>query len=195
MGQYYKPILLEVTNGEYTPIQWVYSHRVKSTYKRDDGSKFRVGSGLKLTEHSWLNNSFVNSVENLLVEGGPWYKKPIVWAGDYGKKELAGESLYSMATNDKELITNKRRILKRVRYIVNHTQKTFVDKQKVPGIDGWYLHPLPLLTCEGNGQGGGDYFGEDPNNLVGSWARDVISIEEKIPEGYTEIFFNLTEEV
>ena len=45
--------------------------------------------------------------------------------------------------------------------------------------DGWIIHPLPLLTCEGNGRGGGDFRGNNP--WIGKWARDVISIEKKLP--------------
>ena len=81
------------------------------------------------------------------------------------------------------------------RYIVNHSQKVFVNKSKVPTRDGFALHPLPLLTCEGNGRGGGDYRGsrrlQEP--LVGSWARNSISVEEEAPQGYTEILFDLVE--
>ena len=46
-------------------------------------------------------------------------------------------------------------------------------------------HPLPLLVAEGNCRGGGDYNGIN-ENIVGSWARDVISVENNIQEGYTE---------
>jgi hypothetical protein len=42
-----------------------------------------------------------------------------------------------------------------------------------------------LLTCEGNGRGGGDFRGE--NKFVGTWARDIISVESKKPQGFTEI--------
>jgi len=50
-----------------------------------------------------------------------------------------------------------------------------VDKSKVHN-----FHPLPLLTVEGNGRGGGDLYDAPP--FVGSWARDVISVEEALPE-------------
>jgi hypothetical protein len=82
----------------------------------------------------------------------------------------------------------------RERYVVNHTKKEFIDKNRVlKDTDGYKIHPLPLMTCEGNGQGGGDFFGEDPKGLVGSWARDLISIEGQKPEGFTEIIFDLVE--
>jgi hypothetical protein len=59
--------------------------------------------------------------------------------------------------------------------------------------DGWRIHPLPLLTCEGNGRGGGDYRGE--SDLVGRWSRDLISVEPVLAEleGYKEITFDLIE--
>ena len=37
------------------------------------------------------------------------------------------------------------------------------------------FHPLPLLTANGNGRGGGDYLGSDMD-LVGSWAGDRIAV-------------------
>jgi hypothetical protein len=80
-------------------------------------------------------------------------------------------------------------------YIVNHTKKQFVDKRKnIDTRDGALgLHPLPLLTCEGNGRGGGDYNGESP--LIGLWARDVISIEKNKPLDCVEIVFDLKEQL
>ena len=63
------------------------------------------------------------------------------------------------------------------RYIVNHTKKEYVDKDIVPeDKEGWKVHPLPLLTCEGNGRGGGDY--RLWNEFIGYWSRDKISIEK-----------------
>ena len=47
------------------------------------------------------------------------------------------------------------------------------------------IHPLPLLTVEGNGRGGGD-LGQPPS-WVGSWSRDVISVEEGVPEGFEQL--------
>ena len=37
-------------------------------------------------------------------------------------------------------------------------KKEFVNKDTMPNNDDWLVHPLPLLTCEGNGRGGGDYW-------------------------------------
>ena len=77
-----------------------------------------------------------------------------------------------------------------------------MDKNKVPEIKDWEgakIHPLPLLTCEGNGRGGGDFRG-DEKGIVGSWARDVISVEKTNPlvttdtMDYKEIIFDLDED-
>ena len=87
--------------------------------------------------------------------------------------------------------------LKETRYLVNHTKKEYVDKNKTPNNDGWRVHPLPLLTCDFcNGRGGGDFNGTDPNNLVSRWTRnliEVVSTKKKIPKGYTEIKPNFEE--
>jgi len=88
------------------------------------------------------------------------------------------------------------------KYLVNHDKKQFVNKTKVPKDgDGWKIHPLPLLTCEGNGRGGGDFFVSTEKKqgnveLIGVWARDKISVVSKkaeIPKGFTELVFDLTE--
>jgi hypothetical protein len=68
------------------------------------------------------------------------------------------------------------------RYLVNHTTRQFVDKAKATRTR---IHPLPILTCEGNGRGCGDYNGGSP--LVGAWARHVISAEEVVDPEFEEI--------
>jgi hypothetical protein len=82
---------------------------------------------------------------------------------------------------------------KEFQFIVNHTKKEFVDKAKVPSIDGWQIHPLSLLTAQGNGRGGGD-FRNDKNKFVGRWATDIISVEKEVPKGYKEIKPNFVED-
>lgn len=85
------------------------------------------------------------------------------------------------------------------KYLINYDKGEFVDKSKVPGRDGWHIHPLPLLTCEGNGRGGGDYHRGDTvlgKFLVGRWSRDKIGVTSRksdIPKGFEEIIFNLIE--
>lgn len=79
--------------------------------------------------------------------------------------------------------------------IVNSDRKEFVRLAGLPEEDpedlGWHIHPLPLLTCSGNGRGGGDFRG---NNLhVGIWAGHHISSAFFEPEGYRELKPGFTE--
>ena len=188
MGQYYKPIFLK---EDKTPKMVV--------------SSYDFGNGAKLMEHSWMKNDFVRFVEQQLVND----PQRIVWAGDYADEEPNGENLFTLSetvaklTHDVELTgTNKRDANYdkyiaplRYKYLVNFDKKTFVDKSKTPvDSDGWQIHPLPLLTCEGNNRGGGDYRGE--NELIGSWSRDKIGAYSKksdIPKGFVELVFNVKE--
>jgi hypothetical protein len=135
-------------------------------------------NGAKLVEHSYVNNSFMNAVEFMLSPQGIFYKSRLVWAGDYADVEESGDNLYTMANQmeDKVVVLNKKT---ECRFILNHTKKLFISKDTLCDI-----HPLAILTAEGNGRGGGDYHGSD-ENLCGSWARDVISMD--ISDcGYTE---------
>lgn len=160
MGQYYNPILLD--RKEY-----LYSHD--------------YNNGLKLMEHSYIGNNFVNTVMNLI-------EKPehLVWAGDYANnEELSSEyyqdkernTLYSLC--DEEFTVIKPIFdFKDYKYIINHDKKEFVTLP-IQNIDDeeYIIHPLPLLTCEGNGRGGGDFYNKDNkyDDYIGRWARNLIS--------------------
>lgn len=169
MGQYYKPILLDESGK---PEAWAYSHD--------------YNNGLKLMEHSYIGNNFVQRVEAELVE------KPrrLVWAGDYAKHEPdMDDNLYGMLDDSNKLHPGG--ITIECRYLINHDKKQYVNLDKVEDDgDPQYplrIHPLPLLTCEGNGQGGGDFRGDSP--LVGSWARDHIQLTNTLDGlvGFTEL--------
>ena len=72
------------------------------------------------------------------------------------------------------------------KYLVNYTKKQYCV---VPVFDSkkHQVHPLPLLTCSGNGRGGGDYGLDDER--VGSWAFDRIGLtnDEDEVAGFKEI--------
>ena len=173
MAQYYKAILLNKEKKKV--IGWV--------------SPYQYDSGAKLMEHSWMENDFVKSFENMIYKN----PMPVVWAGDYAdKEEGTNVNLYQMSEDKTKLHPTTILENHKSRYIINHDTKEYVDKTTVPtDKDGWQLHPLPLLTCEGNGRGGGDYRGE--SELVGSWARCLISVSEELPEEYTELEFDIVE--
>lgn len=183
MGQYYMPISIEKK-------EFVLSHD--------------YGNGLKLMEHSWIGNAFVGVVENLIKKGGQWYNNHILWAGDYADDEKEQErNYYGIVSETGTKLMPVQNKDTNLRYLVNFDKKEFVDLKKVPVSDVWTdengneynfnIHPLPLLTCEGNGRGGGDYRGESP--LIGKWARDRVTIRKTKPKNkkYKELIFDLTE--
>lgn len=183
MGQYYVAIILgnKPDGGEKEVIRYhLYPHG--------------YGSGSKLCEHSFLQNKFVKKIEQLICPSGIFYKSRIVWAGDYAdKEENLDKSLYEMV-EDKEY--NQMLCIKDddkynyYRFLVNHTKKQYVDKTKSIS----QIHPLPLLVCEGNKRGGGDYRGND-SELCGTWSRDIISVEIDHPSGeYSELTCHFKDE-
>lgn len=192
MGQYYKTV--NVDNG-----QWTNSHN--------------FGGGVKLMEHSYVNNEYVNFVKTLLMPNGPWYKNRIVWAGDYGDltwEQFSKDSVTKFANalgntgaklydcgNEPELAPPRDSDPHvNEMFLVNHDKKEYISYHRyikkwnvANNSDDWVIDPLPILTADGNGRGGGDYDGTNMNR-VGTWAGDRISLEEKEPTG--EEFVELT---
>jgi len=160
MGQYYRAVIL--AENEVFIRAWLDAHQNNH-------------NGSKLVEHSYVGNAFMLAVEHCLSREGPFYKSRLVWAGEYADNEPEGRNLNSMA-GDKEPLYREGVVVSHP-YIVNHTKKEYVVKPRRGA-----FHPLSLLTAEGNGRGGGDYYG---SGTVGAWARHIISMEDDIPEGYT----------
>jgi len=187
MGQYYKAIILGPAGKKEFIRLWL--------------SPFTFGNGSKLTEHCWVDSLFVQAVENLLSPDGMFYKSRLVWAGDYADNELdMNENLYHLALEEDDVSSSDpalgrwgafqpQRVSARSTsifpYIVNHDKKLYIKKEGG-------MHPLPLLTVEGNGRGGGDYRGSN-ETLCGTWARDTISIEKTPPADYQEIHITFEE--
>jgi hypothetical protein len=184
MGQYYIAIILADEPKKEPNKEYFEEETIKAVM---------CPCGCKLMEHSYIGNSSVSRFEFSISPQGSFHKSRVVWAGDYADNELNMDiNLYHMSCNKNFMIcSNNIDDTTKFRYIVNHTNMQFVDKNKIQGAQP--IHPLPLLTCEGNGRGGGDFFADD-RGLVGAWARDVISVEEEIPDGYVEIIFDLVEE-
>ena len=199
MGQYYHPVFHRNKKGSF-----MYSHD--------------YGDGLKLMEHSWMKNGFVKTFEEqisdnpaLVVWAGdyadnekktsPFFNKAL---NDKRVKDGAeGHSLYDLCYDPKYKEPGDEKLYKKIsftkiqpvesetdfQYIVNNTTKQFVDKRKAKkDKDGWQVHPLPLLTVEGNNRGGGDYRLENKN--IGIWARNEIYVSNTKPQGYTELIPN-----
>jgi len=165
-------------------------------------------NGAKLMEHSYIGNDFVGAVEFLLADDGEvknkWSGKRVIWAGDYADKESdTGLTMYnSVSGGGLQMIIEM--VPDEYKYILNLDKKLYVNKNraeeinsaqklnKLVSFDDYVIHPLPLLVCEGNGRGGGDYLGFN-KELVGTWARDRISLMKTIPDGFTELIANFCE--
>lgn len=198
MGQYYKVILLAentVPNSEPDTSPETSPEVIRLAI-----SPYAYNQGAKLMEHSYMGNDLVNLVEYLVSKGGPFYKSRIVWAGDCADSEKTGEdsgrNLYHIAGDNANwllfsLPTDFDNT--KLRYIVNHSTKEYVDKSKRNADrSGLIIHPLPLLVSEGNGCGGGDYRGRN-DDMCGQWARDYISMETDVPHGFTEMVTDFAE--
>lgn len=189
MGQYYHAVCIDT--GE-----WIYSHD--------------HNTGSKLMEHSYLDNDFVGAAMSELAPGGRWHMKRFIWAGDYGEKKFSDftneiidkfiselypdENIYGACLDENKIIDAIPIKDPATKFLVNHTTEEYVDLIKiVPDAGGYRINPLPLLTADGNGQGGGDYTGTDMA-LVGSWCGDVISVEDEAPAAYEELVPVFTEE-
>lgn len=188
MGQYYKIIILADNSDVDSEPEVIRLAISPNNYQ----------CGIKLMEHAYIGNHCVNLVEYLISRQGPYYKSRILWAGDYAECELnyneadGGRNLYHMAdhaNDDWLLFTCPAGFDNNVyKYAVNHSKKEYIDKSKCqPNNAGLTVHPLPLLVAEGNGRGSGDYYGHN-QDMCGSWARDIISMEREKPVGgYMEL--------
>ncbi len=187
MGQYYKVIILSDQKKNNKEVILLVIN------PRD------YDAGSKIMEHSYHNTTLMNTVEYLLSVNRPFYKSRIVWAGDYAEPEEGyinneddedndegNNNLYYLADNYNgyNAFVNSNNINNK--YILNHTKKQYVDKYKTTE----NIHPLPLLVSDISG--GINYSGYN-QELCGTWSRDVISVEEKYPEDYTELECNFSE--
>lgn len=201
MGQYYKAL---VKNGDavktFNPQESIYMTRNdlsampggRVTWgSYDDPNSFNsCFSGMKLLEHSYIGNNYVNGVLEK-IEDNP---SSVAWVGDYADEDTDFTETYTADDYKTAWKYAKDSPFKRIPevhtdgYIVNHSKEQFLDLDKYIAMNkenDWCLHPLTLLTAIGNGRGGGDYRGYN-SNLVGMWATDIIEYTREKPYGYTE---------
>ena len=176
MGQYYQPIIIFPDGSSVTFDNHQY------------------GCGIKLMEHSWIGNEFVNAVYSKILSN----PRRVAWIGDYSnddyetckesytrhlsfeefmkyyddvwgeqeKKEKILPSCYN--SSDLNIVNHETKN----RFLVNHDQKEYLDlgcyiercTVKEGNWAGYCVNPLPLLTACGNGRGGGD-FHNSPNTV------------------------------
>ena len=219
MGQYYKAVFLTENNK---PIASV------SSYDFGNGAKLMEHSWEKNPFVRFVERQLMVSPQRVVWAGDyADHENPKTitareikllaneeseyWSAE--KLKADGVNLYSLAdtigriTHTESVKSKYEHDYKEVapltaKYLVNLDKKQFVNKTKTPKDgDGWKIHPLPLLTCEGNGRGGGDFRINTEKNqgnveLIGTWARDrisVVSTKAEIPKDFTELVFDLVE--
>lgn len=183
MGQYYN-VYVERENGRVD----VFDKTVDNQFTPN-----------KLMEWSWWQNKFATTLAKML------YKNParVACVGDYSDDTdwYRIEEIYPLVwgENANARGVEQDSLLLDGKYLVNHDQKTYVDcdayykrSNRSSLGDGWVAHPIPLLTAVGNGLGGGDYNGVNEAD-IGAWYLELISVEDEIPEGYTEEDFTFYE--
>lgn len=180
MGQYYTPI---TQKGD--------DEKTRQTYSLSYNGEFY---GHKLTEHSWWYNPVMNAFVSLFQHN----PLRLAWVGDYSRdvKLCKENNLYEfIVRNRKNELALKGELSMKGLFLVNHSKKVYLDCNDYYTRcqhDGWCLHPLSLLTAVGNGNGGGDYYGENADD-VGAWAWDIISVENEPPAGFNEVKYSFVE--
>lgn len=155
----------------------------------------------KLTEHSRWLNEFVNAVCSDIYTDSEYCR--VAWVGDYADfctESLNGlnvkqiNRLYRQAWNRKGSAVQSTDFTLCGKYLINKTKHEYIDCSAYYANsvmrDGKCMHPLPILTCIGNGLGSGDYNSptkDSTTGLIGSWAWDEICITDKPVKGYAEI--------
>ena len=206
MGQYYKPVF---TNYDGKIIAFAHAHHVDNGLKLMEHSYVgnhlcnsvvnflkKYPDGLHLT---WAGD-YADAIEKVKLDKDSEHAKE-VWrqAVADGQTELGYEAFYALddeelfvddpqaknlyeiaSENEDKEIAYETEDPTDARYIINETKKEFVDMWDIISLDTWQIHPLPLLTADGNGRGGGDYYGTDLA-YVGQWAGDVIRIADNLP--------------
>lgn len=164
---------------------------------------FEVIGGMKLTEHSYINNPLAVFLRKKLATD--WKGDVIYHIGDYASPEDGTQTACKM-WDEADIILNNAKGIKcrnysdekeivKYPYVFNNDKKQYIDIRNATVCDHWaekeniwlfYYDPLLLLTACGNGQGGGDYYGTN-QEYIGSWAGDSLGASNEIPEGYEEV--------
>ena len=171
MGQYFKAVLLGPKEGTKENIIGALA---PMDYQNLN----------KLMEHSYEHNHFVNAVMNTI---GKKFKNGVrlVWAGDYAKNEQYRKKnlymiVYDMEEKGEDIFIKKASMKNPdYRFLLNESKGEVVDLWDLPSFNGWTVHPLPLLTVEGNEEGGGGTYRGLNQKMVGTWARDIIRVQKQ----------------
>lgn len=199
MGQYYNPSILK-KNWKTAKNPVAASLRC---YDYDNGAKLMehsyIGNDLVRSIEYLLANQFKG---HAFVWCGDYADEVETKTGTHDIFCDAGHFIYEdydSSTNDRKtkrylalmksipampeweegVVWNPYKTIPYYKYLVNYSKKQYCTIS-VENPDKCQVHPLPLLTCSGNGRGGGDYRLEDER--VGSWAFDKIGLTNNSSE-------------
>lgn len=152
MGQYYKPVLIGPRDG----VKWLYSHEYSH-------------NGMKLMEHSYMGNSFVNAVLSQILH----HPMRVAWMGDYADEPWSGLEpyqekmdkyaflkLYEMIWPCEGAADKKKKIHPEPLsmftgvsdftgwYLVNHTQRVYINLKTYAERNKWREHYKDWRTGE-----------------------------------------------
>ncbi len=175
----------------------IQSFRALLIDSRGRKTAYNFPCSAQLLDHATWGNDGVNYIASELVGRSC----RIAWIGDMArcKPALIDRDLFRFAANHSipayDINRTKSFNLWGL-YFVNHTKQFYLDCTDYfcdmggeNGFeDGWVLHPLPMLTAVGNGRGEDDYVGIN-QDLVGSWALDLISFSLFAPTEYTKVSY------
>jgi hypothetical protein len=181
MGQYYKPTIQAIK----------YDENRKEVRKHFAIYTHDLNYGLKLCENSDKNSEVVRLVTNLMYELNKQdWATQLVWLGDYAnpsfgvEPNLYGSLQYSNVKFRKEngvivsaIIEGFDGVIDMTQdhhYLVNHDRNEYINTSENVGA----YSQLALLTADGNGKGGGDYWGKNWRD-VGLWRYHEISVMDK----------------
>jgi hypothetical protein len=145
-----------------------------------------INSGLKLMEHSYIGNYYVNAVLNLLDE-----PKRLSWVCDYT------DDSDDWSWDESEEIDFVDPDIDETKFILNMDKKEYIDIEKLKslyqdkGVTSHMIHPVPILcNIEVESMGGGDFDGPDDGRR-GMWSKDRIYITMHKPNiEFTDITDN-----
>lgn len=169
MTQYFVPCIVNLDRGCTSIVAWM------------EPSDYLNGNLIE--EHGLIGSNFVEAFEGLLIPNGYYHMANVIWSSEKAITDDECETnLYNMCHNGSLKVNpDTPDDLHLYPYLVNHSKRMYVDKR-----DSVDLHPLPLLTAESKGVGFEDIIGVGVD-LVGTWSKDLISVEKLPPTGYDKL--------
>ena len=190
MGQYYRCVFVQRVQDAGLPSRVI----VVAWF-----CPYAAGGGGKLLEHALSLSSLPVNVSGMLCPGGLFSDGArVVWAGDYADSEHGSdENLYAMCDGSTSADTVAGIRVADFPYLVNLDKGEYVvcdyasagtDDDDDDDDAALRLHPLPILTVEGNGRGGGDLPPCHPwHPYAGAWARCMLKFVADVPVGMTQL--------